>query len=415
MSRPMRKLLLVSDGPEFGGAERYAIDMAKAAMNVGLEAVICWLRSPGTATDAFAPARGQVPIIEVPVSSGAGLHAMAAGLAGIIRRERPDGLIVNACGRPRFWATTWVARVLGLPSVWVQHMVDSDDYRRLPPRWVGGRVEGPHLWRWPQTIRHRLASKGANAVVALNAQDARMLNDRQMAPTRRIAVVPDGIDTARFRFDEPARRAFRKNHLEVELVEPAFVIGTAGRLVEGKGFDVLIQAIAELASAGLFLHAFIAGEGPARAELEALAHRLGVERQIHLVGFVEDMPAFYSAIDVFVLASRTESFGLTIAEAACCERPVLATPTAGAITQIDPGMSGLLLRGFGAQELCGALSNVHDNRYIAQDMARRGRRAVVERFDISHTLERTLQLLNRGRAVRSESSITVPAGLERPA
>ena len=409
MSRPLRKLLLVSDGPEFGGAERYAIDMAKAAMNVGLQATICWLRSPGSTVDAFATARGQVPIIDVPVSGGAGLHAVAAGLTGIIRRERPDGLIINACGRPRFWTSTWVARVLGLPSVWVQHMVDSDDYRRLAPRWVGGRVEGPHLWRWPQTIRHRLASKGASAVIALNARDARMLNDRQMVPARRIAVVPDGIETARFRFDEPARRAFRKQYLAAELVEPAFVIGTAGRLVEGKGFDVLIKAIAELASAGLVLHAFIAGEGPARGELEQLARRLGVERQVHLVGFVEDMPTFYSAVDVFVLASRTESFGLTIAEAACCEHPVLATPTAGAMAQIEPGMSGLLLRGFGAEELGAALRNIHANRYIAQDMARRGRRAVVERFDISHTLEKTLQLLARGRAARGPTSVNVPA------
>jgi len=73
----------------------------------------------------------------------------------------------------------------------------------------------------------------------------------------------------------------------------------------------------------------IAGTGPERAALAALAAARGLNGTVRFVGFVEDMPAFYRGLDAFALASDTESFGLALGEAMACERAVVATPTAG--------------------------------------------------------------------------------------
>lgn len=398
MRREIQNLAFVTDAGSFGGAERYIVSMALAARRRGIDPSICWLPWPGTSGDVFDSARKAGIPVHVP-----GCLLTKSGRLRMFRRflqtTRPDGLIINASGRPGFWATCWLARYAGLPSVWVQQMVDGQDHRQLPPKWFGGRVEGPQWWRVPQALRHRAAAAAASAVVALNAADRERVARWQGVHRDRIRVVPHGVDCEAFRFDEAARQRLRAAW---DLPEAdSFVVGTSARLVDGKGVDLLIEATALLRGRGVPAVAVVAGQGPQRETLVDLSRRLGIEHAVRFLGFVEDMPAFCSALDAFVLCSSTESFGLALAEAMSCMRVVVGTPTAGARRQIDHLCNGWQLQGFTSGELADALAVLHADPALCQRLGEQGREDVRRQFSIDLTLERTLRALRGSAGERS--------------
>ncbi|MGQ9650475.1 MAG: glycosyltransferase family 4 protein [Phycisphaerae bacterium] len=413
MGRMVRQLMFVSDAPSFGGAERYIIAMALAARRRGLDASICWLPRPGWGQAVFDTARENgIRLDVVPPQRTASLVGLARAFTAILRRENPDGVIINACGRPRVWILPWLARRASVAAVWIHQMVDACDHRRLPARWLGGRLEGLHCWRLPQMLRHRLAGTAATAIVTLNADDRERIVRWQGVRRDKVFAIPHGVDCERFEFDATGRRRWL-HEWGIDAVSPRpFVVGTAGRLSREKGIDLLIEAAAIARRQGLPLFVVIAGRGNEQDSLARLASDRGLAGAVRFVSFVEDMPAFYSALDTFVLSSRTESFGLALAEAMACRRPVIATPTSGATRQISHLHNGWLLSGFERSELARAIMALAADAEGCRRMGNSGRESVVRRFSIDLTLERTLRAL-RGTA-RERSNLCWPGMNESP-
>ena len=113
-----------------------------------------------------------------------------------------------------------------------------------------------------------------------------------------------------------------------------FVFFTLGALVQPKGMDVLLRALARLGAAPstpLPVELHIGGDGPQRAALQSLAASLGVQDRVRWLGALrpEQVPAHLARCNAFVLASRHETFGVVLAEALMCGKPVLATRCGG--------------------------------------------------------------------------------------
>ncbi len=393
MSRAIARPFFVSDAPHFGGAERYIVAMCRAASRRGLQPGVLWVDrggDGGPVLERLRQAGGPVKVLDGRPGRGAGL---VCGFLGALDELAADALVFNACGRPGFWLLPWAARRRGLPCAWVHQMVDARDHRRLPARWWNGRLEGLAAWRVPQTLRHALAMAACRAVVTLNEADAERIVRWMRAPRDRLHVIPHGVDCAEYRFDAAGGQRVRASLGIPPAGSGRLVIGTAGRLVRGKGVDLLIRAAALLRDRGLDVDVLVAGQGEAEAELAELAGRLGLAGRVHFAGFMQDMPAFYSALDAFVLCSLTESFGLAIAEAMACCRPVIATPTCGASRQIEHGVNGLLLPAFEAGALAGAMAGLAGDPGRAASLGQAGRQSVLRRYSIERTLERTLRAL----------------------
>lgn len=113
-----------------------------------------------------------------------------------------------------------------------------------------------------------------------------------------------------------------------------------GRLHRNKGFDVLLRALALLAGGARL---FLAGEGPERAGLEALARELGVANRVLFLGWRDDIGALLSACDVFVCPSRHEPLGNVVLEAWSAARPVVAAAAHGPREVVRDGETGLLV------------------------------------------------------------------------
>jgi glycosyltransferase involved in cell wall biosynthesis len=161
---------------------------------------------------------------------------------------------------------------------------------------------------------------------------------------RKTRTFPGWVDLERFRI-VPDRQA-AKSGLGWPTDIPVFF--TLRRLVPRMGLDQLIRALYEVKRTGYRFHLVVGGSGPLHAQLERLVVELGLEKRIHLIGFVPDaeLPTMYAAADAFVLpTAELECFGLITLEALACGRPVLATPT-GAI----PEVLGRFERGWLAQD-----------------------------------------------------------------
>ncbi len=142
-------------------------------------------------------------------------------------------------------------------------------------------------------------------------------------------------------------RAKRDLDLRTHLGLPAttLVFGTVSRLDEPKkGLGVLLRAFAAFAKENEHLHLIICGGGWALKLLEHQVQHLGLARQVTLLGFYENLPDVYRALDVFVLPSFSEGFPTVILEAMAFSLPVIATDVGGCREAVIPRHTGALVQ-----------------------------------------------------------------------
>lgn len=142
-----------------------------------------------------------------------------------------------------------------------------------------------------------------------------------------------------------------------------------GRLHRNKGFDVLVRALARLPD----VHALIAGEGPERAALAALAEAEGVTARLHMPGWREDTAALLGAADILVCPSRHEPLGNVVIEAWSARVPVLAAAAQGPAELITSGRDGLLVPPDDPEALAEALRMILGASAGARELAFAGR------------------------------------------
>jgi len=147
------------------------------------------------------------------------------------------------------------------------------------------------------------------------------------------------------------------------------VVLAMGRLHSAKGFDVLIASLTRLPG----VHALVAGEGPERAALEALARQAGVADRLHWLGWRADTAALLAACDLLVCPSRLEPLGNVILEAFSAGKPVVAAMAAGPLELIEPGRTGVLVAMDSGIALAAGIEAVLGNPAMADALARAGR------------------------------------------
>jgi glycosyltransferase involved in cell wall biosynthesis len=155
-----------------------------------------------------------------------------------------------------------------------------------------------------------------------------------------------------------------------------------GRLHADKGFDTAIRALVRLPGATLA----IAGEGPERAALEALARAEGVAARVHFLGWRNDAGALLRAADLFVCSSRVEPLGNMVIEAWSARRPLVAVAADGPAELIRDGEDGLLVPHENPAALAAAIERALASPGLGARLAEGGRR----RFEAEFTEARVL-------------------------
>ena len=216
----------------------------------------------------------------------------------------------------------------------------------------------------------RWAVARADALIAVSAALAQRLVDLGAAPDR-VTVLRNGVDAQAFR---PADRVTARAALGLD--GPALL--SVGHLIERKGHHRTIAALRALPDATLL----IAGEGPLRADLEALAARLGVAARVRFLGArpQADLPDLYTAADAMVLASSREGWANVLLESMACGTPVVASPIPGNPEVVQSREAGLIAPANTPEGIAEAVRDL-----LAAPPDRAATRAYAERFSWAHT------------------------------
>ncbi len=198
-----------------------------------------------------------------------------------------------------------------------------------------------------------------DAILANSLEEATQLRRFYGADPDRIEIVPPGVDHA---FFSPGDRCGARNALGLDCDGPLLLF--VGRIQPLKGLDVAIGALAHLRDerARLVVVGGASGaEGDAHfADCRALVDELGLGDRVvfrppqphHLLS------SYYRAADVFLVPSRSESFGLVALEAAACGTPVVASAVGGLLTLVDDGVTGALVEGRDPRDFAAAVDGI---------------------------------------------------------
>lgn len=277
---------------------------------------------------------------------------------------------------------------------------------RLAGRRVGG-VHGYFAHTPAEVAEHAAALLGVPYGFSTHARDARKVAPHLLAERARKAacvvacnpdvaeefrrgdaavhLLPHGVDLLRFHPQPP------EHSEELRLL-------SVGRLVEKKGFHVLLDAVARLSSP---FRLRVIGEGPERARLTGLIKAHGLQDRVTLEGPLThaDLPAAYAASHAVVVPSVQDSSGdrdglpNVVLEALACGLAVVASRISAVGSAIDDGETGLLVPPADAAALAAALERLARGPALRERLGRSGRARVERDFEVGRCTERLHQLL----------------------
>ncbi|MEW6197154.1 MAG: glycosyltransferase family 4 protein [Planctomycetota bacterium] len=180
-----------------------------------------------------------------------------------------------------------------------------------------------------------------------------------------------------------------------------FRIASVGRLHVNKGFDTLIRAVHELRSRGHAVSLTIAGEGPARPELEALIGALELGAHVRLAGSLpeEGVRALLAEADLFALISREEALGVVFMEAMATGLPVVGPRIGGVGEVVTDGRDGVLVGPSDLLAAVNAIRELTEDDGLRRRMGGAARQAARRRFDArmgAVSLQRAIAAAVRG-------------------
>ena len=172
------------------------------------------------------------------------------------------------------------------------------------------------------------ALKKSDLIVVLSQFTLKRLNDVYKIPTKKIHLIPGGIDLERFRPNNNNGDIRRSLKIPSEKT----ILLTVRNLVPRMGLANLFKALVAVVKKAPDIHLILGGEGPLKESLISLSDQLGLNDFISLVGFIEEeqLPLYYQSADMFILPTKElEGFGLVTLEALASGVPVLGTPVGG--------------------------------------------------------------------------------------
>jgi glycosyltransferase involved in cell wall biosynthesis len=199
-----------------------------------------------------------------------------------------------------------------------------------------------------------------------------------------VVVLPYGIDSDTFQPDSELRVGLRK---EYEISDRQVVFGMVGRLDPGKGQGVFLEALSDFDDdriLGVLIGEETRGEPGYRKELEARVAALGLGNRVKFLGYIDDPNGCYPMLDVLVMPSRKETFGLVLIEAMSFGLPVIATNAGGVPEIVIDGKTGILVPPGDARALAGAMRTLFEDNELRQEMGHRGRERAIQHYRLDH-------------------------------
>ena len=365
-----RQVLHLIDSAGMYGAERVVVSLLAELRNSPFPGVLGCIREmegqiPPLADEAK---RYGVEVVFFTMGRGFSRHGLAQIAAFADRRQislihshgyKPN--ILLSVARPR--GTKVVSTVHG----WAKHTAT-----------LKGR-----LYEYADAI----ALRRLNKVVAVSQAVQRDLADRGVTGDR-VEVIHNGISCR----SDIVSELHTSARVELGLTKNTFIVGAVGRLVAVKGYEYLIDAMQDVAKVIPDSHLVIAGEGPLLHQLRARVERLGLENRVTFVGYQREIQRFLETIDVFVMPSLSEGLPMSLLEAMCCGKAVIATTVGGIPEVISNRENGILIPPSDSKSIAEAICEIHNDDRLKTSVSIRGRSSVESDFSSKAMARKYLSL-----------------------
>lgn len=221
--------------------------------------------------------------------------------------------------------------------------------------------------------------------VAVSPQVADELTQDLRLPPRRIRTIINSCMT-----DEIAERAERRRKTARHDVPTLLMVA---RLDDAKDHATLFKAVAELKRQGRRVRLRLAGEGPYFDSLQEQARELGIGEDVEFLGARHDIPELLGESDLFVLATKTEGFGIVLIEAMSAGLPVISSDVPACRAVLEDGRCGLLVPPSDVAALRNAIERLLDDSRLRDQLVAAGRERVRRQYDPQATVDAYARLL----------------------
>jgi glycosyltransferase involved in cell wall biosynthesis len=292
------RVIAHNDGRELRGNERQLLHLARGLRDRGHDVLVS-CRGDGALAQELE--RGGVPSTRVRPRGDLAL-ASALEFRRLLAARRPDAVLLTSW--KRVFLGSWLARSARVPRVVVRLGI----VRPMPAR-------STKAWKLRRAFERQVDALVVNSQAVRRA----WLESAPWFADERLSVIRNGVATV-------AGDAARLRR-ELGVAPSVRLVAVAAALEPRKGIDLLLRALGSLPDD---VHALVAGSGPERAALGALAASLGVEDRVHWLGARADVPDVLAASAAFVLPSRLDSIPNALLEAMAAGVPVVTTRGNGA-------------------------------------------------------------------------------------
>ncbi len=295
------------------------------------------------------------------------------GLVKIVRRMRiPFVTIMHGCHRMAFWSI--LNQVINFKKGYL-YLIKSF----LSFAYYSFFHELPIL-------------KNSSAIIAVSNGVAGVIENWPFVKSNKIKIINYGINLKLFNYSEDERRDTR---LKLNISNHDKVVLFLSLLSKQKGTDVAIRALNELADDNKNIKLIIAGDGEYFEEAKLLVNNFKLKSRVIFTGFIhnEETPKYYNASDIFIFPTlRLESFGIVIAEAMACGKPVIASNIGSIPDVIDNGINGILIPIGDFKGLAKQITLLLNDQQHSALLIQNARRKAMEKFGLDRMVDETIKV-----------------------
>jgi glycosyltransferase involved in cell wall biosynthesis len=230
----------------------------------------------------------------------------------------------------------------------------------------------------------------SSAIIAVSDKVAKVIGRRPLIDKKKIRIINYGIDLEIFGVSKEKRKKTREF---LNIADQDRLVLFLSLISKQKGADVALRAFKELSKKERNIKLIIGGDGEYLDEAKRLAKTLHIEQAVSFPGFVpnEETSGYYNAADIFVFPTlRLESFGIVIAEAMACGKPVIASNIGSIPNVIDNGVNGILIPPGDYEELASQIRRLLKDRDYFNMLSEKGRSKATNRFGLGRMVKETI-------------------------
>ena len=247
-----------------------------------------------------------------------------------------------------------------------------------------GRDQANYDKKFKRLLARRFLAKFCDAITAVSPDIVNIIHDLWKVPKEKIYYIPNGVDTDRFKPIENKSAAKRR----LGIPSNSVVIGTIiGQIRPVKDIPTLLEAFQQIHNAISNSYLVIVGNKDKFHELESLAKRKAIEKNLRLVKNTIFVERIYNGIDIYVNSSVYEAMSLAILEAMACGLPVVATEVGGTPSFIKNYENGLLVPARQPEKIAKAVLFLLKNQEKCNYISRSARQTIIENFNFQKIIQ----------------------------